>query len=155
MSLHILFLYFSFSFYTVLAPTFNWIMQPLVHIPPKFAPIYLHFRPCLKLICMLHACYSGFRALYSGWFTPHYILCFFSSRLAKCQGRRHKWQTHTLSQLSGRVLLDIASVVHDQLLIRNHLEAPIKSPGGKRQSNDEGIGKIAELYERYSKIFCL
>ena len=66
MSLRILLLYFSFSFYTVLTPTFNWIMQPLVHIPPKFAPIYLHFRPCLMLICMLYACYSGFRALYSG-----------------------------------------------------------------------------------------
>ena len=54
----------------VLAPTFNWIMQPLVHIHPKFAPIYLHFRPCLMLICMLYACYADFRALYSGWFTP-------------------------------------------------------------------------------------
>ena len=36
------------------------------YIHPKFAPICLHFRPCLTLICMLYACYSGFRALYSG-----------------------------------------------------------------------------------------
>ena len=47
------------------------------YIHPKFAPICLHFRPCLTLICMLYACYSGFRALYSGWFTPRYILCLF------------------------------------------------------------------------------
>ena len=40
------------------APTFSCIMQPLVHIPPKFVPIYLHSSSCLTLNCML---YGGFR----------------------------------------------------------------------------------------------
>ena len=68
MSLNILllYLYYPCAYPYVLAPTFNWIMQTLVHIHPKFAPIYLHFRPCSTLNCMLYACYADFRALSSG-----------------------------------------------------------------------------------------
>ena len=68
MSLNILllYLYYPCAYPYVLAPTFNWIMQTLVHIHPKFAPIYLHSRPWRTLNCMLYACYADFRALYSG-----------------------------------------------------------------------------------------
>ena len=137
MSLHILliYLYYPCAYPYVLAPTFNWIMQTLVHIHPKFAPIYLHFRPCRTLICMLYACYADFRALYSGWFTPPYFLCLFKQTGKVPRHTPQMTDTHSITAIN-RVLLDIASVVHDQLLIRNHLQAPITSPGGKRQSNN-------------------
>ena len=101
MSLHILliYLYYPCAYPYVLAPTFNWIMQTLVHIHPKFAPIYLHFRPCRTLICMLYACYADFRALYSGWFTPPYFLCLFKQT---GKGPRHTPQmtdTHFITAI--------------------------------------------------------
>ena len=54
--------------------TFNCIMQPLVHIPAKFVPIYLHSRPCLTLNCMLYGGlhFSQGRLFHARWGQVHF-----------------------------------------------------------------------------------